>query len=146
MLRGSSTAKVDEKGRIKLPNHFRSEIEQEHGIEFYVTSLSGDCARVYPLAVWSEIEERIAALPMANVHRNRFLRNTSYYGQTVSLDNQGRILIPPLLRETAQIREDVSIMGTLRYLEIWNVEVLRKKMTEDPLTEIDEQALSQLGI
>ncbi len=146
MLRGNSPTKVDEKGRVKIPSIFRSEIEQEHGSEFYVTSLNGECVRLYPFPVWNEIEQKIAALPSTNVAVKRFLRNTNYYGQIVTMDNQGRILIPPLLRESAQIRNEVSVMGVLRYLEIWNAETFRKKMKDEPLTELDEQALSQLGI
>ena len=146
MLRGNSPTKVDEKGRLKIPTLFRSEIEQEHGSEFYVTSLYGDNVRVYPFPVWNEIEQRISEAPSTNVAVKRFLRNTNYYGQMVTMDNQGRILIPPMLRESAQIRDEVTVMGTLKYLEIWNAEIFRKKLQEDPLTEADEQALSQLGI
>jgi MraZ protein len=146
MLRGNSPTKVDEKGRLKIPILFRSEIEQEHGSEFYVTSLYGDSVRVYPFPVWNEIEQKISTAPSTNVAVKRFLRNTNYYGQMVTMDNQGRILIPPMLRESAHIRDEVTVMGTLKYLEVWNAEIFRKKMQEDPLTEADEQALSQLGI
>jgi MraZ protein len=146
MLRGTSPTKVDEKGRVKVPTLFRSEIEQEHGNEFYITSLYGDCARVYPFPVWNEIEKKLSQAAMLDPKVKRFLRNTNYYGQSVAMDNQGRILIPPILRESAQIRDEVTVMGALKYLEIWNAEVFRKKMEEDPLTEADEQALAALGI
>lgn len=146
MLRGNSPTKVDEKGRLKIPTIFRSEIEQEHGSEFYITSLYGDSVRVYPFPVWSEIEQKISEAPSTNVAVKRFLRNTNYYGQMVTMDNQGRILIPPMLRESAQVRDEVTVMGALKYLEIWNAEIFKKKMQENPLTEADEQALSQLGI
>ena len=146
MLRGNSPTKVDEKGRVKIPTIFRTEIEQEHGNEFYVTSLYGDSVRVYPFSVWDKIEQKISALPSTNIAIKRFLRNTNYYGQIVTMDNQGRVLIPAMLRESAQIRDEVTVMGALRYLEIWNAEIFRKKMLEDPLSESDEQTLSQLGI
>ncbi|PYV90192.1 MAG: division/cell wall cluster transcriptional repressor MraZ, partial [Acidobacteria bacterium] len=102
--------------------------------------------RVYPFPVWNDIEQKISALPTTNVAVKRFLRNTNYYGQIVTMDNQGRVLIPPMLRESARIRDEVTVMGALNYLEIWNAETFRKKMLDDPLTEADEQALSQLGI
>ncbi len=146
MLRGNSPTKVDEKGRVKIPTIFRSEIEQQHGVEFYVTSLYGDSVRVYPFPVWNEIEQKISEAPSTNVAIKRFLRNTNYYGQMVTMDNQGRILIPPMLRESAQVRDEVTVMGALKYLEIWNSAVFKKKMQDDPLTELDEQALSELGI
>jgi MraZ protein len=146
MLRGNSPTKVDEKGRVKIPTLFRSEIEQEHGAEFYITSLYGDCARVYPFPLWNEIEKKLSQAAMFDPKVKRFLRNTNYYGQIVSMDNQGRILIPAILRESAQIRDEVTVMGTLKYLEIWNRELFLKKMEEEPLTESDEQALAALGI
>lgn len=146
MLRGNSPTKVDEKGRVKIPTLFRSEIEQEHGSEFYITSLYGDCARVYPFPIWNEIEKKLSQAAMFDPKVKRFLRNTNYYGQIVSMDNQGRILIPTILRESAQIRDEVTVMGALKYLEIWNRELFLKKMEEEPLTESDEQALAALGI
>jgi MraZ protein len=146
MLRGNSPTKVDEKGRVKIPTLFRSEIEEQHGNEFYVTSLYGDSVRLYPFPVWNQIEQKLSALPSTHVAVKRFLRNTNYYGQIVTMDNQGRVLIPALLRDSAQIRDEVTVMGALQYLEIWNAENFRKKLVDDPLTELDEQALSQLGI
>jgi MraZ protein len=146
MLRGNQPTKVDEKGRLKIPTLFRAEIEAEHGGEFYITSLYGDCARVYPFPVWNEIENKLSQAAMFDPKVKRFLRNTNYYGQMVNMDNQGRILIPSILRESAQIREEVTVMGALRYLEIWNAEIFRQKMMEDPLTESDEQALAALGL
>ncbi|MEW5978049.1 MAG: division/cell wall cluster transcriptional repressor MraZ [Acidobacteriota bacterium] len=146
MLRGNCPTKLDEKGRLKIPTLFRSPIEQNHGVEFYVTSLYGDSVRVYPLPVWSEIEQKLAKLPSANLAVKRFLRNTNYYGQAVTMDNQGRILIPAMLREVAQIKDDVAVMGNLTYLEVWNTDVFRRKLQEDPLTEADEQTLADLGV
>ncbi len=146
MLRGNTPTKVDEKGRLKIPTLFRGEIEERHGNQFYITSLYGDCVRVYPFPVWSEIENTLAKAAMFNPQVKRFLRNTNYYGQMETMDNQGRILIPSLLRESALVRDEVMVMGALKYLEIWNAEAFRKKIQEDPLTEADEQALAALGI
>jgi MraZ protein len=101
---------------------------------------------VYPFPVWNEIENKLSQAAMFDPKVKRFLRNTNYYGQMVNMDNQGRILIPSILRESAQIREEVTVMGALRYLEIWNAEIFRQKMLEDPLTESDEQALAALGL
>ena len=56
MLRGNALAKVDDKGRLKLPSSFRSTIEPKYGSEFFVTSLRGDSVRIYPMQVWQEIE------------------------------------------------------------------------------------------
>ena len=60
-LRGNCPAKVDEKGRLKVPAQFLEELK-EYGTQFYITSISGEDARIYPLRVWSEIEDKLAAL------------------------------------------------------------------------------------
>jgi MraZ protein len=146
MLRGNAPAKVDEKGRVKIPSIFRTEIEQEFGAEFYVTSLRGDCVRLYPFPIWNEIEQKIASLPQSDPAVKLFLRNTNYYGQMTTMDSQGRILIPVLLRESAQVRDEVSVQGHLKYLEIWNAEILRRQLNELPFSEEHEQTLSRLGI
>jgi len=60
MLRGSALAKLDDKGRLKLPSAFRSVIETKHASDFFVTSLRGDSVRIYPMDVWLRVEERLA--------------------------------------------------------------------------------------
>ena len=58
MLRGNAPAKIDDRGRLKVPSAFRAVIQQEHGRDLFVTSLTGDSVRIYPMPVWLEIEER----------------------------------------------------------------------------------------
>src|SRR3990172_2367302 len=144
MLRANAPAKVDEKGRVKIPSIFRTEIEQEFGSDFYVTSLRGDCVRLYPFPIWNEIEQKIASLLKSDPAVKIFLRNTNYYGQMTAMDSQGRILIPVLLRDSAQVRDEVSIQGHLKYLEIWNAEILRRQLDELPFTEEHKHRLSTL--
>jgi MraZ protein len=146
MLRGNAPATIDEKGRIKIPSVFRSEIEATWGTEFYVTSLSGESALVYPLPVWQEIEERLANLPSLNPTKKKFLDRTNYYGQLTSMDKSGRILIPSLLRESANIAGVVAVLGSLNYLDIWNQERFLGRMEQQPFSEEDHKVLSQLGI
>ena len=94
-------ATVDEKGRVKIPAAFLEDL-REYGNKFYVTSESGESVRVYPMKVWNKIEEKLASKPSYNRAKQKFLMQTSYYGQVVELDGQGRILVPPILREAAQ--------------------------------------------
>src|SRR5688572_21432049 len=146
MLRGNAPATIDEKGRIKIPSIFRTEIETAWGPEFYVTSLTGESALVYPLPVWQEIEERLANLPALNPTKKKFLDRTNYYGQLTSMDKSGRILIPTLLRESAEMEGEVAVLGSLNYLDIWNHERFLGRMQKQPFTEEDNQVLAQLGI
>jgi len=146
MLRGNYTARMDEKGRLKVPTTFRRYIEEKYGQEFYVTSLTGDCVRLYPLPEWESIEQRLALLPSMDPARRKFLDRTNYYGQQASLDNQGRLLIHPLLRKSAGLLGDVAVLGYLTLLEVWELERFERRLLSDPYTEEDEAAIARLGI
>ena len=144
-LRGNSPAKVDEKGRLKIPAGFLEEL-REFGDQFYITSTNGESARIYPMKVWSELEDRLAKLPSSHKPKQKFLFATSYYGQAVEVDSQGRILIPPVLREAAQMKGDVDVMGHLTYLEVWNHGRSLENLKKSPITDDDLKILDELGI
>src|SRR5271169_3712211 len=118
-LRGNCPAKVDEKGRLKVPSQFLEGLK-EYGTQFYITSITGKDARVYPLSVWSEIEDRLAALPSQHQGKRKFLTRTSFYGQQVKLDGQGRLLLPGGLREAAQLTGELDVLGNINYLLLMN--------------------------
>jgi MraZ protein len=144
-LRGNYPAKVDEKGRLKIPASFLEEL-QEYGNQFYITSPTGETARIYPMKVWNEIEDKLAKLPSSNKSKRKFLMRTSYFGQVVDLDGQGRVLMPSVLREKAQTKGDVAVLGALDYLEVINNARALEQMDKDPYTDEDDKALGDLGI
>jgi Uncharacterized protein conserved in bacteria len=146
MLRGNYTARIDSKGRLKVPTPFRRIVEEQHGQEVYVTSLTGDSVRIYPLAEWEAIEQRLALLPTMDPARRKFLDRTNYYGQQAAIDAQGRVLIHPLLRKSAGVIGDVAVLGYLTYLEVWELERFQQRLLSDPYTEEDEAAMARLGI
>lgn len=146
MLRGSALAKIDEKGRLKVPSPFRAAIEPKHGTEFFVTSLRGDSVRIYPMDVWVRVEERLARASALNPSVMRFKNAVNYFGQTATLDAQGRILVHPLLRARAGVRGEVVVLGQQEFLEVWNRTTFEERLTADPLTDADLGALSDLGI
>ena len=145
MLRGNSPAKVDEKGRVKIPANFLDSLK-ESGDRFYVTSTSGEFARVYPMSVWTGIEDKLSKLSSHNKTKQKFLMHTNYYGQVVELDAQGRLLIPSVLREAAQMKGDVDVLGNLTYLDVWNHVKYLESMKQSPITDDDEKVLDELGI
>jgi MraZ protein len=146
MLRGNYTARIDEKGRLKVPTPFRRYLEEKYGTAFYVTSLTGDNVRLYPLPEWESIEQRLSLLPSMDPARRRFLDRTNYYGQQSEIDAQGRVLIHPLLRKSAGVIGDVAVLGYLTYLEVWELEKFQQRLLSDPYTEEDEAAIARLGI
>jgi transcriptional regulator MraZ len=145
MLRGNYLATVDEKGRVKIPSDFLGQM-QKGGSKFYVTSAHGDHARIYPMKVWEEIEKKLAKLSSYNSAKQKFLSRTNYYGQVVEVDGQGRILIPPMLRESAEMKGEVDVQGQLTYLELWNHARFLERMNRNPITAQDEEAWNEIGI
>jgi MraZ protein len=147
MLRGNHPARIDDKGRLKVPNGFRATIESQWGKELFVTSVTGEFVRVYPMAVWLEIEQRLAAVPSAHPSKMRFLERVNFFGQVTSMDRQGRIVIPPLLRESAAMAGEVSVLGQQNFLAVWNLKRLQERLFKrDPFTDEDGKLLSDHGI
>jgi MraZ protein len=146
MLRGNYTARMDPKGRLKVPTPFRRLVEEKHGSGVYVTSLTGESVRIYPLPEWESIEQRLALLPSMDPARRKFLDRTNYYGQQTTIDAQGRVLIHPLLRKSASVMGDVAVLGYLTYIEVWELERFQQRLLSDPYTEEDEAAIARLGI
>jgi MraZ protein len=139
-LRGNCPAKVDEKGRLKIPSVFLDGLK-EYGNQFYITSTTGETARIYPMKVWSEIDDKLAQLPSTHVAKQKFLLRTSYFGQQAELDGQGRVLLPAVLREAAQTMGEVDVYGALNYLEVMNHTRMLDKLKSEPYTAADDTAL-----
>ena len=146
MLRGSTSARIDDKGRLKVPNAFRRLVEERHGRELFLTSLTGEYVRIYPMPVWLELEQKLAAMPSTHPSRQRFLDRINYFGCDAELDSQGRVIIPQRLREAATMSGDVDVLGQVNYLEVWNHDRLVAKMQRDPFTDDDARALSEFGV
>ncbi len=146
MFRGNHPTRVDEKGRLKVPAEFKRLIDEKYGTQFYITSLDGKVAQVYPFEEWQRIEEKLAKLSNFNPTKKKFLNRTNYYGQLVEIDGQGRVLIPALLRDSARIQGEVAVVGNLTYLEVQSIEVYKKDIEENPFTQDDEKTLDELGI
>jgi MraZ protein len=146
MLRGNHPARVDEKGRIKIPNGFLTAIVSQYGSELYLTSVGGDYVRVYPMPVWVEIERKLAQVPSTNPAKARFLERVSFYGQVSSLDRQGRVVLPQLLRQSAAMTGEVSVLGAQNHLALWNLKRFQERLKKEPFTDEDGRALSEFGI
>jgi len=146
MFRGSAPAKIDDKGRLKVPTEFRRLLEESYGPEVFITSVVGDSAKLYPLPVWEEVEQKLAGVPSSDRAKQRFLERVNYFGQQLRLDSQGRVLIPQILREQAEILGEVVVSGRIDQLEIWNRERFDRRLSDEPFTEDDFKALAEYGI
>jgi len=147
MLRGNHPARIDDKGRLKVPNGFRTIVEAQWGSDLFVTSVTGESVRLYPMPVWLEIERRLTEVPSTHPSKQRFLDRVNFFGQAVAMDRQGRVLVPQLLRESAAMTGEVSVLGQQSYLAVWNLKRLQDRLFKrEPFTEEDGRLLSEYGI
>lgn len=142
MLLGNSPAKIDEKGRIKIPTAFRNPLEKQYGREFFVTSVDGRFVQIYPLPIWLSILDRLSKVSSFNPAASRFLNAVNYFGAVAMMDRQGRLLIQPLLRERAGMNGEVAVLGNQDHLAVWNRERFERKLEAEPVTEEDLRELA----
>ncbi len=146
MFRGNHPTRVDEKGRLKVPAEFKRVIDEKYSEKFYITSLDGKVGQVYPFEEWERIEQKLAGLSTFNPTKKKFLDRVNYYGQMVEMDGQGRLLLPQILREAAQLKGEVAVTGNLTHLIVRNLEAYRTEIEEQSFTSDDEKTLDDLGI
>ena len=132
--------KVDLKGRLTIPANDLAALGS--GTQFFITSEDGKFARVYPLKIWKEVERRLAGahLPEAD----NLLVRAKYFGQLVTMDRQGRLLIPIVLRQSAHIAGEVDVLGYAKHLDVWNHHTFLKTLKRNSITRQDEQMLNSL--
>ena len=142
-LRGSAETTIDEKGRFKVPAVFREPIEETFGPEFFLTSITGTDVLVYPMPVWNVFEEKIAALPAVHRAKAKFLERFNTFGQSARMDQQGRLLIPSLLRETSGIEGNALVLGQTDYLKLVDRTRHLKALKAATITDEDYDELSR---
>jgi MraZ protein len=140
----SNSAKVDQKGRLKIPVTLLTTLKGP-GTEFYLTSEDGCSVRIYPKQVWNQVEEGLERLCSHNRNNQKLLVRAKYFGQAVTMDKQGRVLIPIVLRSSAQMKGAVDVLDYLNYLEVWNHARFLKNLKSNPITTHDEKTLNKLS-
>jgi MraZ protein len=138
-----SSLKVDPKGRLKIPITLLTTLKGP-GTVFYVTSENGHSVRIYPMRVWNEVEGQLELLCLHNTNNQKFLARVKYFGQAVTMDKQGRVLIPITLRNSAQMKGVVDVLDYLNYLEVWNHARLMNNLKRNPITAQDEETLNKV--
>jgi MraZ protein len=146
VLRGNYAARIDDKGRLKIPNAFRVLVQGQHGAQLFVTSLTGESVSIYPMPVWAELEEKLARMPSTHPSRVKFFDRVNYFGQTAEIDSQGRVVIHPRLRDAAGMAGEVDVLGQYNWLDVWNHERFVARLQRDTYTDDDARALAQFGI
>ncbi len=141
MFMGEYNHTIDAKGRLIVPSKFREAL----GDTFVVTKGLDGCLFVYDNEEWQAFEEKLRSLPITNKAARQFARFFLAGAAEVEVDKQGRILVPNILREFAQISKDVVLIGVASRIEIWSKERFEGMASFEDMDEIAEH-MAQLGL
>lgn len=141
MFMGEYNHTIDTKGRLIIPSKFRETL----GEEFVVTKGLDGCLFVYDNAEWTAFEEKLKALPITNKDARQFVRFFLAGAAAVEVDKQGRILVPGVLREFAQLEKEVVLIGVASRVEIWSRERWEGTADYQDMEEIAEH-MAELGL
>lgn len=141
MFMGEYNHTIDAKGRLIVPSKFREAL----GDTFVVTKGLDGCLFVYDNEEWQAFEEKLRSLPITNKEVRQFARFFLAGAAEVEVDKQGRILVPNILREFAQISKDVVLIGVASRIEIWSKERFEGIAAFEDMDEIAEH-MAELGL
>jgi transcriptional regulator MraZ len=147
MFRGSSFHSLDEKGRIIIPTRFRNFIRDNGGI-LMISQLDG-CLVAYTMGEWNKIEARLMDLAEKSTNMRRFRRIFIGEAAECTCDRQGRVLVPPTLRQYAELVKDIVLAGVLDHFEVWSREKWDEEkmlLKEDMKEEDFSNEIAKLGL
>lgn len=141
MFMGEYNHTIDAKGRLIVPSKFRETL----GDTFVVTKGLDGCLFVYDNEEWGIFEEKLKSLPITNKEARQFVRFFLAGAAEVEVDKQGRILVPNVLREFAELNKDVVLIGVASRIEIWSKERFDGMAVYEDMDEIAEH-MAELGL
>lgn len=141
MFMGEYNHTIDAKGRLIVPSKFRETL----GDTFVVTKGLDGCLFVYDNEEWGIFEEKLKSLPITNKEARQFVRFFLAGAAEVEVDKQGRILVPNVLREFAELNKDVVLIGVASRIEIWSKERFEGMTAYEDMDEIAEH-MAELGL
>lgn len=143
MFRGVTGINIDVKGRIVMPTRYRDRLLLEsRGCVVLTIDTEERCLLLYPIAAWEEIESKLAALPSFNPAARRIQRLLIGHATETELDAHGRILLPPLLREYAELSKKAMLVGQGKKFELWDEEHWQARRSE----WLDEESSNNSGL
>ena len=151
-FRGNHPAKIDDRGRLKVPAEYRTQLEAHFGPTptVFITCEDDDgrFARIYPLDHWEQYESKLRQMPSSSETREKLLENVAFFGLNTQLDNQGRVQLPGELRERAGLVADaeVFVMGHLECLTVWNQARWHEYRAERRTTSEDRKEREKFGL
>jgi MraZ protein len=146
MFRGFEQAKIDEKGRLKVPARYRQKLVELYGADVFMTVIREGQLNIYPIKVWEEKESKLAQVPDSLPEKHRFLLTANYYGTEKTVDEQGRLPIPQHLRDKVGLDGEVAVLGTGTMLVVMNLQRVSKQVEEDFPSPLVFEKLQEYGI
>lgn len=146
---GNPKAKLDERGRLKMPAEFKSFIEKKYGKDFnafYITSQDGETAEIFPMPEWQQQMAKILEMPKSHPARVKLLERYNLFGDRADMDPQGRVQFPEELRETAELTGDVKVSGEGNFLRVTSLKKLREKVKANPMSAQEIDSLNGYGL
>ena len=147
LFRGIFHNNLDDKGRLSIPARFREQIRENHETPLVLTLGFDQCLNLYPMDAWKKIEEKLSSLDTLNAEVRQFQRTIMKASDEVEIDQQGRIMISPVLRREAGLSKNVVIVGSLHRVEIWDKQKYENYHSQTAQSlELLGQKLSDKGI
>ncbi|MGA9068611.1 MAG: division/cell wall cluster transcriptional repressor MraZ [Terracidiphilus sp.] len=146
---GSPKAKLDDRGRLKMPAEFKSFLEKKYGSAFsafYITSREGKDAEIYPMPEWQKYQAKIFSIPKGVPARKKLLDSNALYGERVDMDPQGRLLMPEELRKAGMVNLDVKVSGEGTLLRVKSLTSLRESVRNNAYDAQDDEALTKYDV
>jgi MraZ protein len=146
---GNPKAKLDERGRLKMPAEFKAFIEKKYGKDFnafYITSQDGETAEIFPLPEWQQQMGKILKMPKSQPARVKLLERYNLYGDRADMDPQGRLQFPEELRSAALLTGDVKVSGEGNFLRVTSLARLRENVKANPMTAQEIDSLTEYGL
>ena len=139
---GQYSFNIDSKNRINIPAPLRKQFSNKDKNTFVVTRGIDNCAWIYPITEWKKIQNELQQLSSLSKTNRIFLRNHLRHANILKYDSQGRFVLPQSLIEYASIKKDITIIGVLNKIEIWNTKLLNEIDKSD---NINDQSYDQLS-
>ena len=139
---GQYSFNIDSKNRINIPAPLRKQFSNKDKKTFVVTRGIDSCAWIYPITEWKKIQNELQQLSSLSKTNRIFLRNHLRHANILKYDSQGRFVLPQSLIEYASIKKDITIIGVLNKIEIWNTKLLNEIDKSD---NINDQSYDQLS-
>ena len=139
---GEYSFNIDSKNRINIPAALRKQFSSKDKKTFVVTRGIDNCAWIYPITEWKKIQKELQQLSSLSKTNRIFLRNHLRHANVLKFDSQGRFVLPQPLIQYASIKKDITIIGVLNKIEIWNSKLLNEV---DKSEKVNDQSYDQLS-